>query len=349
MVVNLGADLHLRSAPEPLLAPPAGTSVGDPVVERGSGIRRRGHGASGHRGRLAHSRSGDVVSGCASRMSLPFRRLPCPSADPAALLRAREWLVTNGLGGYASGTISGIVTRRYHGLLVSALPAPIGRMVMLSARRCADASAVGPTLLALRPRACRRDGRAARTAACQPARGRMSLVEFRLEVGLPVWRYEGEGLVIEKRVLMPYRQNTVHLTYRLHRGRGGGAARAAAVHARPPLREPAQRRAAEPVHADGGGRAGSRSFRGPICRRCVCCMYGGRVGAHPRRVADAHRLSRRTVPRIRASRVRCGAPATSTSISASTRPVPDGHARGVDRIVGNGRGADAGSGDPRPR
>ena len=51
-------------------------------------------------------------------MSIPFRRLPRPSADPAAYA-SREWLVTNGLGGYASGTISGIVTRRYHGLLVS--------------------------------------------------------------------------------------------------------------------------------------------------------------------------------------------------------------------------------------
>ena len=44
----------------------------------------------------------------------------------------REWLVTNGLGGYASGTVAGVVTRRYHGLLVAALPAPLGRMVMLN-------------------------------------------------------------------------------------------------------------------------------------------------------------------------------------------------------------------------
>jgi len=44
----------------------------------------------------------------------------------------REWLVTNGLGGYASGTVSNVVTRRYHGLLIAALPAPMGRMLMLS-------------------------------------------------------------------------------------------------------------------------------------------------------------------------------------------------------------------------
>src|SRR5438445_9489198 len=48
------------------------------------------------------------------------------------LLLSREWLVTNGLGGFASGTIPAAITRRYHGLLIAALPAPHGRMVMWS-------------------------------------------------------------------------------------------------------------------------------------------------------------------------------------------------------------------------
>src|SRR5713226_9989003 len=48
------------------------------------------------------------------------------------LLLTREWIVTNGLGGYASGTVSGAVTRRYHGLLIAALSAPLGRVVMWS-------------------------------------------------------------------------------------------------------------------------------------------------------------------------------------------------------------------------
>src|SRR5512145_2890204 len=43
-----------------------------------------------------------------------------------------QWLVTNGLGGYASGTLAGAVTWRYHGLLIAALPAPIGRTLMLN-------------------------------------------------------------------------------------------------------------------------------------------------------------------------------------------------------------------------
>src|SRR5204862_2744783 len=61
------------------------------------------------------------------------RRVPWSadaSRSPEPLL-AREWIVTNGLGGYASGTIAGVATRRYHGLLIAALPAPLGRCVML--------------------------------------------------------------------------------------------------------------------------------------------------------------------------------------------------------------------------
>src|SRR3954471_3031982 len=53
-------------------------------------------------------------------------------ADAVTPLLRTQWLVTNGLGGYASGTISGAVTWRYHGLLIAALPAPLGRMLMLS-------------------------------------------------------------------------------------------------------------------------------------------------------------------------------------------------------------------------
>jgi len=48
------------------------------------------------------------------------------------LLVTREWLVANGLGGYASGTIAGVASRRYHSLLIAALPAPLGRHVMLN-------------------------------------------------------------------------------------------------------------------------------------------------------------------------------------------------------------------------
>src|ERR1700752_1175962 len=59
---------------------------------------------------------------------MPWDRKAERRMDP---LLTREWLLTNGLGGYASGTVAGVATRRYHGILIAALPAPLGRMVML--------------------------------------------------------------------------------------------------------------------------------------------------------------------------------------------------------------------------
>jgi len=66
-----------------------------------------------------------------TRIVEPIRRLawPPPEASEPDALVTREWLVTNGLGGYASGTVAGVITRRYHGLLIAALPAPLGRTV----------------------------------------------------------------------------------------------------------------------------------------------------------------------------------------------------------------------------
>ena len=116
-----------------------------------------------------------------------------------------EWLVTNGLGGYASGTIGGVMTRKYHGYLVAALPAPLGRMVMLqnlfASVRFADGREVTLT-------GQERDG----TPLHLP--GEKYLRDFRLEYGLPVWEYDVDGLRIEKRVLMPHGQNTVQVSYR---------------------------------------------------------------------------------------------------------------------------------------
>jgi len=93
-----------------------------------------------------------------------------------------EWLVTNGLGGYASGTVSGSITRRYHGLLVAALPNPLGRTMMLNG---------------LSERLRLPDRRVVYTGAEEladaPPENILPLAEFRLEWGLPVWRYEVDG------------------------------------------------------------------------------------------------------------------------------------------------------------
>src|SRR5437762_5386187 len=133
-----------------------------------------------------------------------LRRVPWPPHDAvdAEALVTREWLVTNGLGGYASGTVSGVITRRYHGVLIAALTAPFGRMVMLShiaeQVRFADGRR-------------REIGGRERAGDAPDAHGTGYLTEFRLEAGLPVWRYDVEGVVIEKRVFLPHMQNSVHL------------------------------------------------------------------------------------------------------------------------------------------
>ncbi len=57
-------------------------------------------------------------------------KLPALQDDIA--WRNREWIVTNGLGGYASGALAGVCTRRYHGLFVPNLPSPRGRHLMVS-------------------------------------------------------------------------------------------------------------------------------------------------------------------------------------------------------------------------
>ena len=67
-------------------------------------------------------------------MNYPTRSVKGFSADrPPDPHLDQEWLVTNGIGGYASGTVTGPLTRRYHGLLIAALPNPLGRYMVLNA------------------------------------------------------------------------------------------------------------------------------------------------------------------------------------------------------------------------
>ena len=121
----------------------------------------------------------------------------------------KEWLVTNGFGGYASGTIAGALTRRYHGLLIAALPTPYGRTVMFNyvweRLRWPDGRTASiPTIT--------------ESSSGKEFDATASLVDFRLESGLPVWTYDVQGVRLEKRVLMPHLQNTTHVTYRLISG-----------------------------------------------------------------------------------------------------------------------------------
>lgn len=130
---------------------------------------------------------------------------PAHAGDPEALVR-REWLVTNGLGGYASGTIAGLPTRRYHGLLIAALPAPLGRMLMLN-QLTEELRLPGGQVQSL-------DG-SVDPGGRHDLAGPSHLDEFRLEMGLPLWVYSFGAFRLEKRILMPYLQNTVYVHYRL--------------------------------------------------------------------------------------------------------------------------------------
>jgi predicted glycogen debranching enzyme len=122
------------------------------------------------------------------------------------MLLGREWLVTNGLGGYASGTLSGLNTRRYHGLLIGALPSAHGRVVFVNRIEelvhCPDGTSA-PLW------------NEQRTPADVSLFSAPYLSEFKLEWGIPSWKYEINGTVLEKILFMPYFQNTVIVLYRL--------------------------------------------------------------------------------------------------------------------------------------
>ena len=62
-------------------------------------------------------------------MHIQFGREIC---GDLSIVEQREWLVTNGIGGYACGTIAGLLTRHYHGLLVAALKPPLGRTLLFT-------------------------------------------------------------------------------------------------------------------------------------------------------------------------------------------------------------------------
>jgi predicted glycogen debranching enzyme len=134
-----------------------------------------------------------------------FGRALCGDLD--AGLR-REWLVTNGLGGYASGTLGGIATRRYHGLLVAALDPPVGRTVvvggMVEVATC-DGDAY--------PLSAHEYGDGTVTS-----HGYRNLESFSLEGTLPVWRYAVADALLERRLWMPHGANTTYLSWRLVRG-----------------------------------------------------------------------------------------------------------------------------------
>ena len=126
--------------------------------------------------------------------------------DPSSLL-AKEWLVTNGIGGYASSSLLGIATRRYHGVFVPDLP---GRGRTLLIPRLDDTVEWG-TRTVLLSGAEYADGRIEHD-------GVLYLKDIRREWQTPVWMFNLGESVLEKRIVAPHGQNTVYVQYRCLNG-----------------------------------------------------------------------------------------------------------------------------------
>ena len=123
----------------------------------------------------------------------------------ASLATGREWLVTNGIGGFAAGTVSGALTRRSHGLLIAALDAPPRRTLLLAKlaeRLLRDDESIdlGTDLWA--------------SGAMDPRR-HLHLLSFHLEDTIPVWTWVVAGVRLEKRVWMERGENTTCVEYAL--------------------------------------------------------------------------------------------------------------------------------------
>ncbi len=125
-----------------------------------------------------------------------------------AAAESREWLVTNGIGGYASGTVAGSQTRRYHGVLVAALQPPVGRTQLVSAIDEIVHYAGEDFSLATHRWA---------SGAVDP-QGYLLLEDFHLEGSTPVWTYALDDALLEKRVWMRQGENTTYIQYTLARG-----------------------------------------------------------------------------------------------------------------------------------
>jgi predicted glycogen debranching enzyme len=127
--------------------------------------------------------------------------------DLAASLR-REWLVTNGLGGYVSSTLAGVNTRRYHGLLVAALNPPVERTVLVGGMIEWATHAGQRYALSTHEY---KDG-------FIDQNGYRNIESFMLEDALPIWIFALGGALLEKRIWMAYGANTAYLSYRVVRG-----------------------------------------------------------------------------------------------------------------------------------
>ena len=136
--------------------------------------------------------------------TITFGRQVTGDVDAAS---SREWLVTDGLGGYAMGTVSGLATRRYHGLLMVATAPPGGRMLGLASLD--PVLFVGDRMVQLATHEWR-DGSLA-------PEGLVHLDSFELRDGVPRWRWAIDDVVLEAELAMLHGRPAMGMSYRVVR------------------------------------------------------------------------------------------------------------------------------------
>jgi predicted glycogen debranching enzyme len=137
-------------------------------------------------------------------MCIEFGREICGNLDIA---ETREWLVTNGIGGYASGTVTGLLTRRYHGLLFASLKPPLGRTLLLA--KLDETAVYGERHYPLHTNRWQ-DG-------IVSPKGYQHIENFSLSGTIPQWRFACADALLEKRVWMQQGANTTYVQYVLRR------------------------------------------------------------------------------------------------------------------------------------
>ena len=138
-------------------------------------------------------------------MNFKFGRSVCSNLKIA---ESREWLVTNGIGGYASGTIAGVLTRRYHGLLIAALKPPVARTLLLT--KLDEIIQYDKQLYDLDTNRWADD--------IITPQGYLNIESFHLEGTTPVWNFAFADGLLEKRIWMEQGENTTYIRYKYKRG-----------------------------------------------------------------------------------------------------------------------------------
>lgn len=127
-----------------------------------------------------------------------------------AVAESREWLVTNGIGGYAFGTVAGLETRSYHGLLIAALQPPLGRTLLLA--KLDETALYGAEQFQLATNRW--------VGGAVTPEGYRHIERFHLEGTTPVWTFALADALLEKRIFMQPGANTTYVLYRLVRASG---------------------------------------------------------------------------------------------------------------------------------